>query len=163
MPNQNGVIFRHPNNHKSKPRLKEELAENETNNDDEHRINQVDSSSSTSLFTSSSSSSSSSTSSNLVDSNNNLKTSKTSNEDESVVLSSLAVTENHHTIDNRHSDRMNNYDRRANENHRQLRIMIVTESFHPYTSGIARRFKEILQRLAKRGFLIHILTGCKVN
>lgn len=46
---------------------------------------------------------------------------------------------------------------------RPLRIMIITESFHPYTSGIARRFKEILERLAKRGFLIHILTGCKVS
>lgn len=49
------------------------------------------------------------------------------------------------------------------DNHRPLRIMIITESFHPYTSGIARRFKEILSRLAKRGFLIHILTGCKVS
>lgn len=46
---------------------------------------------------------------------------------------------------------------------RPLRIMIITESFHPYTSGIARRFKEVLQRLAKRGFRVHILTGCKVS
>ena len=42
-----------------------------------------------------------------------------------------------------------------------MRVMILTESFHPYTSGIARRFKEIIQRLAKRGFLIHVVTGCK--
>lgn len=46
---------------------------------------------------------------------------------------------------------------------RVLRVLIFTESFHPYTSGIARRFKEIIERLAKRGFLIHVVTGCKVN
>ena len=44
-----------------------------------------------------------------------------------------------------------------------LRVLICTESFHPYTSGIARRFKEIIRRLAKRNFLIHIVTGCKVE
>jgi hypothetical protein len=43
-----------------------------------------------------------------------------------------------------------------------VRILIFTESFHPYTSGIARRFKEIITRLAKRGFRLHIVTGCKV-
>jgi len=43
------------------------------------------------------------------------------------------------------------------------RVLIFTESFHPYTSGIARRFKEILKRLSKRKcFLIHVVTGCKV-
>jgi hypothetical protein len=46
---------------------------------------------------------------------------------------------------------------------RMLRVLIFTESFHPYTSGIARRFKEIIERLAKRGFLIHVVTGCRVN
>jgi hypothetical protein len=46
---------------------------------------------------------------------------------------------------------------------RGLRILICTESFHPYTSGIARRFKEIIRRLADRGFLIHIITGCRVK
>ncbi len=44
-----------------------------------------------------------------------------------------------------------------------VKVLICTESFHPYTSGIARRFKEIIERLSKRGFLIHIVTGCKVN
>ena len=44
-----------------------------------------------------------------------------------------------------------------------LKVLICTESFHPYTSGIARRFKEIIERLSKRGFLIHIVTGCKVS
>lgn len=44
-----------------------------------------------------------------------------------------------------------------------LRVIIVTESFHPYTSGIARRFKEIIERLAKRGYRIHVITGCKVR
>jgi hypothetical protein len=43
-----------------------------------------------------------------------------------------------------------------------IRILIFTESFHPYTSGIARRFKEIITRLAKRGFRLHVVTGCKV-
>ena len=43
-----------------------------------------------------------------------------------------------------------------------MRVLILTESFHPYTSGIARRFKEIIRRLAKRGgFRIHVVTGCK--
>lgn len=46
---------------------------------------------------------------------------------------------------------------------RNLRVIIVTESFHPYTSGIARRFKEIIERLAKRGYRIHVITGCKVR
>lgn len=45
----------------------------------------------------------------------------------------------------------------------KLRILILTESFHPYTSGIARRFKEIIERLVKQNFLIHVVTGCKVN
>ena len=44
----------------------------------------------------------------------------------------------------------------------KIRILIITESFHPYTSGIARRFKEIIERLVKRNFLIHVITGCKV-
>ena len=47
-------------------------------------------------------------------------------------------------------------------NNKNIRVLICTESFHPYTSGIARRFKEIIRRLADRGFLIHILTGSKV-
>lgn len=44
----------------------------------------------------------------------------------------------------------------------RLKILICTESFHPYTSGIARRFKEIIIRLAKHGHRIHVITGCKV-
>lgn len=43
-----------------------------------------------------------------------------------------------------------------------LKILICTESFHPYTSGIARRFKEIIIRLAEHGHQIHVITGCKV-
>ncbi|RNA15001.1 glycosyl transferase [Brachionus plicatilis] len=43
----------------------------------------------------------------------------------------------------------------------RLKILICTESFHPYTSGIARRFKEIIIRLAKHGHRIHVITGCK--
>jgi hypothetical protein len=45
----------------------------------------------------------------------------------------------------------------------KFRILILTESFHPYTSGIARRFKEIIERLAQQNFLIHVVTGCKVS
>ena len=48
-------------------------------------------------------------------------------------------------------------------NETKIKILIFTESFHPYTSGIARRFKEIIERLAKRNFLIHVVTGCKVT
>lgn len=44
---------------------------------------------------------------------------------------------------------------------RLVKVLICTESFHPYTSGIARRFKEIIERLSRRGFLIHVVTGCK--
>ncbi len=44
----------------------------------------------------------------------------------------------------------------------KIRILILTESFHPYTSGIARRFKEIIERLVQQNFLIHVVTGCKV-
>jgi hypothetical protein len=49
-----------------------------------------------------------------------------------------------------------------NENDSKIRVLIITESFHPYTSGIARRFKEIIERLVERKFLIHVITGCKV-
>ncbi|CAF0890859.1 unnamed protein product [Brachionus calyciflorus] len=57
----------------------------------------------------------------------------------------------------------NNNDFKMIKNQREesLKILICTESFHPYTSGIARRFKEIIIRLARQGFQIHIITGCK--
>lgn len=43
-----------------------------------------------------------------------------------------------------------------------IRLLIFTESFHPYTSGIARRFKQIIEHLAETNrFLIHIVSGCK--
>ncbi len=67
------------------------------------------------------------------------------------------------------NDKNNNEIRLVNEDYgvksrdeSLLRVLICTESFHPYTSGIARRFKEIIRRLSKRNFLIHIVTGCKV-
>ena len=48
--------------------------------------------------------------------------------------------------------------------HRQpLRILLFAESFPSFTSGITRRFKEIIRRLAKRKHRIHVITGCKVN
>lgn len=46
---------------------------------------------------------------------------------------------------------------------KRLRVLIFTESFYPYTSGIARRFIEIISRLAVKNFKIHILTGIKVK
>jgi hypothetical protein len=44
-----------------------------------------------------------------------------------------------------------------------LRILFFAESFPSYTSGIIRRLKEIIQRLAKRGHYIYVITGCKVS
>jgi hypothetical protein len=43
-----------------------------------------------------------------------------------------------------------------------MRILIFNESFYPYTSGISRRFIEIITRLARRSFKVHVLTGSKV-
>lgn len=43
-----------------------------------------------------------------------------------------------------------------------IRLLIFTESFHPYTSGIARRFKTIIEYLAHTNeYLIHVVTGCQ--
>jgi glycosyltransferase involved in cell wall biosynthesis len=42
-----------------------------------------------------------------------------------------------------------------------LRILLFAESFPSFTSGITRRFKEIIRRLAKRKHHIHVITGCK--
>jgi hypothetical protein len=58
-------------------------------------------------------------------------------------------------------DEMTSYLERQRRRQRSLRILICTESFHPYTSGIARRFKEVIARLAQNGHRIHILTGSK--
>lgn len=43
-----------------------------------------------------------------------------------------------------------------------LRILLFAESFPSFTSGITRRFKEIIRRLAKKNHYIHVITGCKV-
>jgi hypothetical protein len=43
-----------------------------------------------------------------------------------------------------------------------LRILLFDESFPSFTSGITRRFKEILTRLAQKKHHIHVITGCKV-
>ncbi|CAF0768050.1 unnamed protein product [Adineta ricciae] len=42
-----------------------------------------------------------------------------------------------------------------------LRILLFAESFPSFTSGITRRFKEIIRRLANRKHHIHVITGCK--
>jgi hypothetical protein len=49
---------------------------------------------------------------------------------------------------------LNNYD--------SLRVLIFNESFYPYTSGISRRFIEIIKRLANKNFKIHLVTGTRV-
>ncbi len=44
---------------------------------------------------------------------------------------------------------------------RPIRLLIFTESFFPYTSGIARRFREIIEHLAHTNkYVIHVMTGC---
>lgn len=49
------------------------------------------------------------------------------------------------------------------DNDKPLRILLFAESFPSFTSGITRRFKEIIRRLAKRKHSIHVITGCKVK
>lgn len=42
-----------------------------------------------------------------------------------------------------------------------IRLLIFTESFYPYTSGIARRFRKIIEHLAHTNkYVIHVMTGC---
>ncbi|CAF3994648.1 unnamed protein product, partial [Rotaria sp. Silwood1] len=42
------------------------------------------------------------------------------------------------------------------DNNDSLRILLFAESFPSFTSGITRRFKEIIRRLAKRKHYIHV-------
>ena len=44
----------------------------------------------------------------------------------------------------------------------KMRILIFSESFYPYTSGISRRLIEIIKRLIRNGFRIHVVTGMAV-
>ena len=46
---------------------------------------------------------------------------------------------------------------------KSFRVLIFIESFYPYTSGISRRFIEIVTRLAEKDFRIHLVTGTHVN
>lgn len=46
-------------------------------------------------------------------------------------------------------------------NEQPLRILLFAESFPSFTSGITRRFKEIIRRLAKNKHHVHVITGCK--
>jgi hypothetical protein len=50
----------------------------------------------------------------------------------------------------------------THDNDDRLRLLLFAESFPSFTSGITRRFKEIIRRLAKRKHYIHVITGCKV-
>lgn len=52
---------------------------------------------------------------------------------------------------------------RNSSNEKHLRILIFAESFPSFTSGITRRFKEIIRRLATYEHDIHVITGCKVR
>ena len=49
------------------------------------------------------------------------------------------------------------------QNEKSLRILIFAESFPSFTSGITRRFKEIIRRLATYKHDVHVITGCKVR
>ena len=60
------------------------------------------------------------------------------------------------------NDDENNADDHTHDNDDPLRILLFAESFPSFTSGITRRFKEIIRRLAKRKHHIHVITGCKV-
>ncbi len=51
----------------------------------------------------------------------------------------------------------------THDNDDPLRILLFAESFPSFTSGITRRFKEIIRRLARRKHYIHVITGCKVK
>jgi hypothetical protein len=44
-----------------------------------------------------------------------------------------------------------------------MRVLVFSESFYPYTSGIARRFIEVVTRLAMHGFKVHVVTGTDVS
>ncbi|CAF4163024.1 unnamed protein product [Rotaria socialis] len=48
----------------------------------------------------------------------------------------------------------------GNADDEPLRILLFSESFPSFTSGVVRRFKEIVRRLVKRRHHIHIITGC---
>ncbi|CAF1152455.1 unnamed protein product [Rotaria sp. Silwood1] len=47
------------------------------------------------------------------------------------------------------------------DNDEPLRILLFAESFPSFTSGVTRRFKEIIRRLVKNHHHIHVITGCK--
>ncbi|CAF4001389.1 unnamed protein product, partial [Rotaria sp. Silwood1] len=49
------------------------------------------------------------------------------------------------------------------DNDEPLRILLFAESFPSFTSGVTRRFKEIIRRLVKNHHHIHVITGCKVS
>lgn len=44
-----------------------------------------------------------------------------------------------------------------------LRILLFAESFPSFTSGVVRRFKEIVRRLAYKRHHVHVITGCNVS
>jgi hypothetical protein len=61
------------------------------------------------------------------------------------------------------SDLKSNLDENKVIMKKPLRILIFNESFYPYTSGISRRFIEIITRLARNNFKIHLVTGTNVS
>ncbi|CAF1515319.1 unnamed protein product [Adineta ricciae] len=73
-------------------------------------------------------------------------------------LSSNIVEKRTNHIDRHYHSHTNGF---GHDNDDPLRILLFAESFPSFTSGITRRFKEIIRRLAKRKHRIHVITGCK--
>lgn len=97
------------------------------------------------------------------DDNTNYKSTKLqqfSKQNENIIIQNESVI---HADINNNSVNNNNNNNNTIESDRHLRILIFTESFYPYTSGISRRFIEIITRLTKRNCKIHIVTGTNVS
>ncbi|CAF3827278.1 unnamed protein product [Rotaria sp. Silwood1] len=56
---------------------------------------------------------------------------------------------------NVYTNGFNHYD-----NDEPLRILLFADNFPSFTSGITRRFREIIRRLAEHHHHIHVITGC---
>ncbi|CAF0868576.1 unnamed protein product [Rotaria sordida] len=83
----------------------------------------------------------------------------------SAPLSSSSSSTSSDVVENRTTNIDRHYQSLPNgfthDNDDSLRILLFAESFPSFTSGITRRFKEIIRRLAKRKHYIHVITGCK--
>ncbi|CAF0951985.1 unnamed protein product [Adineta steineri] len=75
-----------------------------------------------------------------------------------LTIASNNVEKRTNNIDHHYQSHTNGF---IHDNDDPLRILFFAESFPSFTSGITRRFKEIIRRLAKRKHHIHVITGCK--